>query len=136
MNFRNLTLIQTDRRGRRCRNYNYHWIIHSRREVEGFFKILDKNLDGKLSFEEFLGEENHIEKIFKTMDKDNDGFVSKSVSYGLNISQYLFNYETAAMTSLEMCFFLSKNPIIVFNFWLVPKTTTDFDLNQCSGSQI
>merc|ERR1711953_1203761 len=48
------------------------------REVEGFFKILDKNLDGKLSFEEFLGEENHIEKIFKTMDKDNDGFVSKS----------------------------------------------------------
>ena len=33
-----------------------------------------------MSFEEFLGEENHIEKIFKTMDKDNDGFISKQVS--------------------------------------------------------
>ena len=66
-----------------------------RREVEGFFKILDKNLDGKLSFEEFLGEENHIEKIFKTMDKDNDGFVSKQVTshhmvYILN-STFLYN---------------------------------------------
>ena len=53
--------------------------MYFRREVEGFFKILDKNLDGKLSFEEFLGEENHIERIFKTMDKDNDGFVTKEV---------------------------------------------------------
>jgi len=47
------------------------------REVDGFFKILDKNSDGKLSFEEFLGEETHIEKIFRTMDKDNDGYVTK-----------------------------------------------------------
>ena len=53
--------------------------MYFRREVEGFFKILDKNLDGKLSFEEFLGEENHIERIFKTIDKDNDGFVTKEV---------------------------------------------------------
>ena len=50
-----------------------------RREVDGFFKILDKNSDGKLSFEEFLGEETHIEKIFRTMDKDNDGYVTKQV---------------------------------------------------------
>ena len=76
-----------------------------RREVEGFFKILDKNLDGKLSFEEFLGEENHIEKIFKTMDKDNDGFVSKQVLYFythkllINSTFLIINYETVAMTS-------------------------------------
>ena len=50
-----------------------------RREVDGFFKILDKDLDGKLSFSEFLGEESHIERIFRTMDKNNDGFVSKEV---------------------------------------------------------
>ena len=50
-----------------------------RREVDGFFKILDKDLDGKLSFSEFLGEESHIERIFRTMDKNNDGFVSKQV---------------------------------------------------------
>ena len=47
--------------------------------MDGFFKILDKDLDGKLSFSEFLGEESHIERIFKTMDKNNDGFVSKQV---------------------------------------------------------
>ena len=50
-----------------------------RREVDGFFKILDKDLDGKLSFSEFLGEESHIERIFRTMDKDKDGYVSKQV---------------------------------------------------------
>jgi len=47
------------------------------REVDGFFKVLDQNHDGKLSFEEFLGEETHIDKIFRTMDKDNDGYVTK-----------------------------------------------------------
>ena len=65
--------------------------MYFRREVEGFFKILDKNLDGKLSFEEFLGEENHIERIFKTMDKDNDGFVTKEVKYHL---QFFFCIKT------------------------------------------
>ena len=50
-----------------------------RREVDGFFKVLDQNHDGKLSFEEFLGEETHIDKIFRTMDKDNDGYVTKEV---------------------------------------------------------
>ena len=42
------------------------------------------------------------------MDKDNDGFVSKSVSYGLNISQYLFNYETAANDVIRNVFFSFK----------------------------
>ena len=55
-----------------------------RREVDGFFKILDRDLDGKLSFSEFLGEDSHIERIFKLMDKDNDGFVTKKVSEWLS----------------------------------------------------
>ena len=53
--------------------------------MDGFFKILDKNSDGRLSFEEFLGEETHIDKIFRTMDKDNDGFVSKEVEFNSHI---------------------------------------------------
>ena len=53
----------------------------SRREVEAFFKIMDKDLDGKLSFGEFMGEESHIDRIFRMMDKNNDGFVSKEVNF-------------------------------------------------------
>ena len=60
-------------------------IVLFRREVDGFFKILDKDLDGKLSFSEFLGEESHIERIFRTMDKNNDGFVSKEVRVWPNV---------------------------------------------------
>ena len=48
--------------------------------MEDFFRTRDRDFDGFLSFEEFLGEESQIEKLFKKMDKDNDGKVSKQVS--------------------------------------------------------
>merc|ERR550525_2141684 len=35
------------------------------------------DLDGRLSFEEFMGEASRAEKLFKLMDKDGDGFVTK-----------------------------------------------------------
>ena len=44
------------------------------------FENKDKDLDGRLSFEEFMGEECTIEKLFKNMDKNNDGYVTKPVS--------------------------------------------------------
>ena len=53
-----------------------------REEVEDFFRTRDRDFDGFLSFEEFLGEESQIEKLFKKMDKDNDGKVSKQVKGG------------------------------------------------------
>ena len=41
-----------------------------------------KELDeaGRLSFEQFMGEESRAEKLFRLMDKDGDGYVTKNVS--------------------------------------------------------
>ena len=38
---------------------------------------MDRDFDGRLTLEEFLGEETPIEKLFKLMDKNGDGFVTK-----------------------------------------------------------
>ena len=43
------------------------------------FDSKDKDLDGRLSFEEFMGEQSRAERLFKLMDKDGDGFVTKNV---------------------------------------------------------
>ena len=40
---------------------------------------MDRDFDGRLSFEEFMGEECLMEKLFKNMDKNGDGFVTKEV---------------------------------------------------------
>ena len=50
-----------------------------REEVEDFFARMDRDFDGRLSFEEFMGEESPIEKLFKNMDKNGDGVVTKQV---------------------------------------------------------
>ena len=55
--------------------------------MEEFFSYMDRDYDGRLSFEEFMGEECTIEKLFKNMDKNNDGFVSKTVCDQLHINQ-------------------------------------------------
>ena len=49
-------------------------------EVARMFESKDKDLDGRLSFEEFMGEASRAEKLFKLMDKDGDGYVTKHVS--------------------------------------------------------
>ena len=55
------------------------YLIFCRQEVEEFFQRMDRDYDGRLSFEEFMGEESNIEKLFKNMDKNGDGFVTKQV---------------------------------------------------------
>ena len=54
-------------------------IFCNREEVEKFFAEMDRDFDGRLSLEEFLGEESKIEKLFRLMDKNADGFVTKKV---------------------------------------------------------
>ena len=64
--------------------------------MEEFFYSKDRDFDGYLSFEEFIGEESHMEKLFKKMDKNKDVKVSKLVSnknmmlLGFNYSFFLF----------------------------------------------
>ena len=54
-------------------------IYFFREEVEEFFDFMDRDFDGRLTFEEFMGEESTIEKLFKNMDKNGDGYVTKQV---------------------------------------------------------
>ena len=50
-----------------------------REEVDEFFASMDRDFDGRLTFEEFMGEETTLEKLFKSMDKNGDGVVTKQV---------------------------------------------------------
>ena len=49
-----------------------------RSEVIDVFHEKDKNLDGLMSFEEFVGHESRIELAFRALDTNGDGFVSRS----------------------------------------------------------
>ena len=51
-----------------------------RKEIEKFFAEKDRDFDGRLSLEEFLGEETQIEKLFRLMDKNADGVITKKVN--------------------------------------------------------
>ena len=53
--------------------------IYSRKDVEKVFNERDKDLNGKLSWEEFCGEKTKNEKAFSLMDIDKSGKVSKEV---------------------------------------------------------
>ena len=55
---------------------------------------MDRDFDGRLSFEEFMGEETTLEKLFKNMDKNNDGVVTKQVRVKLSsISLRLMSFK-------------------------------------------
>ncbi len=45
--------------------------------MDVMFAEKDRDFDGKLSFEEFAGQQTKLEKAFKAMDKDGDGYITK-----------------------------------------------------------
>ena len=54
--------------------------IISRDEAQKLLESKDIDIEGRLSYEQFMGEETRAEKLFKLMDKDGDGWISKNVS--------------------------------------------------------
>ena len=51
---------------------------------------MDRDFDGKLSFDELMGEETPLERLFHSMDKDGDGGVTQQVEniiYILSLGQ-------------------------------------------------
>ena len=59
---------------------------------------MDRDFDGKLSFEEFMGEETPLERLFRSMDKDGDGTVTKEV------------------TKFYFCHFYTPPIVMIFSF--------------------
>ena len=62
-----------------------YWNITSRDEAEKLLESKDIDIEGRLSYEQFMGEETRAEKLFKLMDKDGDGWISKNVSQKLMV---------------------------------------------------
>ena len=67
--------------------------IYVREEVSEFFERMDRDFDGKLSFEEFMGEETPLERLFRSMDKDGDGAVTKEVDLNVKLKSFNKNKE-------------------------------------------
>ena len=53
------------------------FLCSPREDVQQLFRDKDRDHDGYLSFEEFIGQETKIEIAFKAMDRDGDGYISK-----------------------------------------------------------
>ena len=51
-----------------------------RDEATKLLESKDLDTEGRMSYEEFMGEQTKAEKLFKLMDKDGDGYVTKNVS--------------------------------------------------------
>ena len=67
----------------RCEGRPGNGNIISRDEAEKLLESKDIDIEGRLSYEQFMGEQTRAEKLFKLMDKDGDGWISKNVSQKL-----------------------------------------------------
>ena len=54
--------------------------IPPREELDLLFESHDKDQNGKLSWQEFSGQESKNERAFKLMDADHNGKITKNVS--------------------------------------------------------
>merc|ERR1712154_648279 len=47
-------------------------------EAAKLLESKDLDTEGRMSYEEFMGEQTKAERLFKLMDKDGDGYVTKN----------------------------------------------------------
>ena len=59
-----------------------------RDEAAKLLESKDLDTEGRMSYEEFMGEQTKAERLFKLMDKDGDGYVTKNVSLSLFVTHY------------------------------------------------
>ena len=62
-----------------------------RDEATKLLESKDLDTEGRMSYEEFMGEQTKAEKLFKLMDKDGDGYVTKHVSASICVDHSLMN---------------------------------------------
>ena len=92
----NCSGVQATRLGKVCMaSISMGTLFLFREEVDKFFVSMDRDFDGRLNFEEFMGEETKVEKLFKMMDKNGDGLVTKKVCkilqfYNIYISIFFY----------------------------------------------
>ena len=82
---------------------------------------MDRDFDGYLTFEEFIGEESQIEKLFKNMDKDGDGVVTKEV--GTLCFHWLNRGQVSLVVAMSVCVLKVKCWMISFQA-LIDQSTT------------
>ena len=94
-----------------------------RDEAEKLMETKDLDTDGRLSYEEFMGESSKAEKLFRLMDKDGDGYVTKNVRE--NWLSFITKYQSYILLKLicilffqefkEVCKNLSKDQVEYFS---------------------
>ena len=105
----------------RCEVWGSNWNIIFRDEAEKLLESKDIDIEGRLSYEQFMGEETRAEKLFKLMDKDGDGWISKNVSQK---SIVFSNWVIISMLNKSSNLIILKYPDI----WPALSATSELDL--------
>ena len=77
---------------------------------------MDRDFDGRLSFEEFMGEECLMEKLFKNMDKNGDGFVTKEVILDFKSFKKVFLHHSIRPMSIKAA---TDNCLLWWNIFMI-----------------
>jgi Ca2+-binding EF-hand superfamily protein len=75
-----------------------------REQLTEMFSEKDRDNDGKLSFEEFTGQETKIEKAFRAMDRDGDGYITRG-----EFAKVCSTLKPEQVSKEKLCFIMQQN---------------------------